>query len=125
MEKKKSEVYEFDPVIYPNLVWITVNTKPMEEFGADEMPDYAHADTGRTYRRSDGEYGVLLRFRSKSLMTPSVMAHESIHAALFILDYVGIQINAENSEPLTYLAGWITECCQKVRNCKLSHENNE
>ena len=33
--------------------------------------------------------------------------HESIHSAWFILDYIGIKIDADNHEALTYLEGYI------------------
>jgi hypothetical protein len=53
-------------------------------------------------------------------MNANTICHESIHAALAILDYCDIQPNINNQEPLTYLAGWIASCCEKVKLNKTS-----
>ena len=37
----------------------------------------------------------------------STINHESIHAAWYILDYVGVIVNADNHEALTYLTQYI------------------
>ncbi len=40
---------------------------------------------------------------------PSVVAHESVHAAIDIADTLGMTINFENSEPVCYLTQWFFE----------------
>lgn len=41
--------------------------------------------------------------------TMQVLCHESIHAAFHVLDRVGIKVDADNHEALTYLTDWIFE----------------
>lgn len=36
--------------------------------------------------------------------SPDIIAHESIHAAIFVLDNAGVKIDPDNHEALTYLA---------------------
>lgn len=35
--------------------------------------------------------------------TESMIAHEAVHLAMFILDWVGVKVDAENHEALAYL----------------------
>ncbi len=48
--------------------------------------------------------------------TLGAMAHEAIHAASEILNMVGVKFGHSNQEPLSYLAGWITDwIAKKIR----------
>ena len=59
---------------------------------------------------------VLIRFYDKRIMADyGVVAHESFHAAMFILDYVGSGISADYHEHAAYLAGWVANCINRVR----------
>ena len=39
----------------------------------------------------------------------NTVAHECVHAAWDVLDYVGVKVSADNQEALAYLVGFITE----------------
>ena len=46
------------------------------------------------------------------------IAHESAHVALGIFDYIGSEVTANDSEPFSYLVGWVFKCVDKVRKYK-------
>ena len=59
---------------------------------------------------------VLIRFYDKIGMSDyGLVSHESFHAAMFILDYVGSGISAGCHENAAYLAGWVANCINRVR----------
>lgn len=114
-------IYTFDPVIYPRKVWITYDATSDE---LNEMFPTGDANGNRfededgycgiTYRTADKEDvgGVLIRFaNNKEAMTPWNIAHEAIHAAGYICNYVGIEADWKNDEAFTYLVTWIIKCC--------------
>lgn len=37
---------------------------------------------------------------------PETIAHEAVHAANMVFEYVGIEPSLDNDEPLAYLVGW-------------------
>ena len=118
-----NKIYEFDPKIYPQRLWVSVGAKKEDlvEFeDVSEMNDYAIATTTPIVNKAKNKGGVLIRFRSKKDMTLSIVAHESTHAAMCILDYVGVEFDAENQEPVAYMIGWIAECIDKVKRGKLT-----
>lgn len=43
------------------------------------------------------------------------VTHESVHAAMCILDYCGAKFHADNQEPIAYLADWVADCIDKVK----------
>lgn len=51
-------------------------------------------------------FGPKFKFGDRKL-TPGLIAHESLHAANFILDYVGVKADYDNDEPQAYLLEWI------------------
>lgn len=115
------KIHEFDPQIYPRLLWVTYNCPTdvlREMFGekAIDMSDDSNAETVNCLRtKPDVRGGVLIRFRNKSEMTIENIAHEAVHAALEIFDYVNARISSDNQEPFAYLVGWIADCCTKVK----------
>ena len=126
MEKEKTtKIHEFDPVIYPRLLWVTYNCpaavlEDLFEGKIEEMDKNSDADVLNCRRlKPDVKGGILIRFRSKKDMTAKNIAHESTHAALEIFDYVGAQISYDNQEPYAYLVGWIADCIEKVKNNKI------
>jgi len=44
----------------------------------------------------------------------SYVAHESFHAAIELSEYLGINIDSKNSEPVCYLAQWFFETMLKL-----------
>lgn len=114
-------IHEFDPKIYPRLLWVTYGcpTAVLKDvFGdkARDMDESADAETVVCRRlKPDVRGGVLIRFENKAAMTAKNIAHEAVHAALDIFDYVNARISSDNQEPFAYLVGWIADCCQQVR----------
>lgn len=73
----------------------------------DKIP-YAHSIFSN-YLKSEG-YFIILNFHNKAAkITPGILTHESIHIANFIASQRGIELDANNDEPICYLAGWITD----------------
>jgi hypothetical protein len=45
----------------------------------------------------------------ETVKNPGIIAHEAIHLAYRLLEHVGVEIDADNHEALTYLVTWIME----------------
>ena len=124
MAEKKHQIHEFDPKIYPRLVWVTVGAptsvlKDMFESGMEDMDSSNYAVVINTRRtKPDVRAGVLIRFCNKEAMTTGNIAHEASHAAMEILDYIGAEVDLKNQEYFSYLCGWIADCCQQVKSGK-------
>jgi hypothetical protein len=105
-------IYTFNPQIYPRLLWVQVGKEIPEGFSdvaefsnnADAQVDYCHDD-------KNNKGGVLIRFESLNAMNVGVITHEAVHVAIEILQYCDIKLDADNSEVLCYLSGWIAKCC--------------
>lgn len=124
---KKTTIHEFDPQIYPRLLWVVKGGELEEirktlEFGdiGDDFQSTGGAITISAYDNAKKKGGFLVWFPSASDMTKNSywMAHEASHVALGIFDYVGAQASAEESEPFAYLVGWVFGCIDKVRKYK-------
>ena len=114
--KEKITLYEYDCQLYPRRLWIAITTGcPQGLNGIEPMSEIGIADTQTTYNEANRMGGVLIRFSTKACMTPMMMAHEAVHAAVDICDYIGGQINLESQEYFAYLVGWIVECCDDVK----------
>lgn len=114
-------IHEFDPQIYPRLLWVTYGCptavlKDMFRDNIQDMDKTSNADVINCRRmKPDVRGGILIRFRRKSDMTMENIAHEAVHAALDIFDYVEARISSDNQEPFAYLVGWIADCCNQVK----------
>lgn len=114
-------IHEFDPQIYPRLLWVTYGcpTPVLKDMFGDEAKDMDKTSNAEVINcrrmKPDVRGGILIRFRSKSDMKMENIAHEAVHAALEIFDYVDARIEYDNQEPFAYLVGWIADCCQKVK----------
>lgn len=127
MSSKKTVIHEFDPCIYPRLLWVVKGGSLEEirktlEFGdiADDFQSTGGAITIAAYDNKKKKGGFLVWFPSAGDMTKNSywMAHEASHVALGIFDYVGAEAKAEESEPFAYLVGWVFKCIDKVRKYK-------
>ena len=118
---EKAVIHEFNPQIYPRLLWVTYGcpTEVLKDmFGekAKDMDEATNAEVINCCRmKPDVRGGVLIRFRNKNEMTMENIAHEAVHAALEIFDYVNARIAYDNQEPFAYLVGWIADCCSQVK----------
>ena len=114
----RHDYYEFNPVLYPislMVAWGGDNKWSSEDFEDVELK----ADAATTYlckHKPTDRMCVLIRFYDKSFMSDyGLVSHESLHAAMFILDYVGSKISADYHEHAAYLAGWVANCINRVR----------
>lgn len=123
MGKSSGKIFEFNPLIYPRRIWIGYNVKGKTlktYFGVDiDNMDGFDASVYHDLRReANKKLGVFVRFESKKAMTTSNIAHESVHAALDILDELGSFASNVNQEPFAYLVGYIAKCCDAVKRSK-------
>jgi len=122
------KVHEFDPVIYPYMLWVVVDKTP------NELPDMFNEYTGKPIEFIDRDtgnleaftmpvinkkskaYGVIIFLRSKRSMTFELIAHEASHAAKYMFEHIGADI--KDHEPFEFAVGWIAGCCEKVKKNK-------
>lgn len=122
--EKIEQIREFDPLIYPRLLWIAVGVpyaviKDMFEDVAP-MEENADAQVDCTRRfKPDVKGGVLIRFESRKAMTQANITHEATHAAMEIFYYVDAIPDPKNQEPFAYLCGWVAKCVDEVKNGKV------
>jgi hypothetical protein len=128
---KKTVIHEFDPCIYPRLLWVVKGgeleeirkTLEFGELGDDEQK--GGAVTISAYDNANKKGGFLVWFpKSGEMSNLDWIAHESTHVALGIFDYIGSEVAANESEPFAYLVGWVFGCIDKVRKYKeVKHGN--
>ena len=115
----RHDYYEFNPVIYPislMVAWGRDDKWSSDDFDDIELTESVNATTYYVKHKPTDRMCVLIRFYDKSIMADyGVVAHESLHAAMFILDYVGSGISAGCHEHAAYLAGWVANCINRVR----------
>ena len=113
-----TEYIEFNNGIYPFPLCIAVGKDwNNPDFDEDCNREFEKTTQAYTFDTTSKEIGkcVLIRFRSKKDMTGEIMAHEALHATVFILDYICSGVAANNSEPAAYLLQWVYSCCEKVK----------
>lgn len=127
----KSEIYEFDPVIYPFKLLVS-RVFDVEELGGmfycvDDEENLRDAPgefvpSRRTVARTiqcapkDGSqtcYLVLL-YRPK-VIGVGTLSHESLHIANFVGEWLGfLPKKADEDEPQAYLVQWLSNCIESV-----------
>ena len=114
----KAIIHQFDPQIYPRLLWVVIGeTKGADisdRFDVPDMDDCADARVDIAGDKITGKGGILVRFRSRKAATIGTIAHESVHAAMEIFRYVDAECDTENQEPFAYLVGWIAGCIKEA-----------
>ncbi len=118
-----NKVHEFDPLIYPRKLWVTVgcstqDLKDMFDGCINDMDDCYAYTVNVKIRKLDNRGGVLIRFGSRKDLSTQIIAHESVHAAMNIFDYVDAVADTKNQEPLAYLVGWVADCINQVKTGK-------
>ena len=125
---KKPNIYEFDTVIYPRHLWVSIDapTSALNELFPEgdtldapfvDMADKTNAITDRVRKLTpEPQGGILIRFKSVAKMTPPIMAHEAFHAMMGILDYINSYPAISNQEPAAYLIEFIVKCCEKAKS---------
>ena len=125
MANKKTVIHEFDPCIYPRLLWVVKGGELDEirktlEFGeVGEEEQSGGALTISAYDNENKRGGFLVWFpNAKDMSHGDWIAHEASHVALGIFDYIGAEAKASDSEPFAYLVGWVFKCIDEVRKFK-------
>lgn len=125
--KKKTIIHQFDPVIYPVKLWVSItndNNALNEQFqwAYDEPKidiDFESFDaiTGAARQKESKLFGILIVFENKKLCSLKNIAHESSHA----VDEIWRRLGEERAgnEANAYLIGWIAECIEKVKLNKI------
>lgn len=107
---KKQPYKAFRIPIYKRDVYIFPTLKAAVHY----MPCLGETDAGAAFVQpvhleEAGVDALVMVFTEDRYMCPSVIAHESTHLAIAVLDYAGIPISVENQETLAYLTGYCTE----------------
>lgn len=119
MEKRKIKLHEFPLGIYPMKIWIAItNESKLDGFTLSDIDDCTDAVVEVAHDDINNKGGVFIRFVSKKAMTTGTIAHESTHAALCVIDYIGAKVDISNQEYFCYLVGFIAKCCQQVKDNK-------
>lgn len=114
-------IYEFDPVIYPRLVWVAINPtqKELDDFFEGTIPPLANTSSAevRHVRRlkPDVKAGLLVRFCNRKAADLDTIVHESNHVAFEIFEYIGATVDTEHQEPFCYLSGWVAKCINEAK----------
>lgn len=110
--------YEFHN-LYPCPLYIAVGKDwHNDDFDDDCNNSLEEEEAAVTYatHTKEKEFCVLIRFSNKkSIATQSIVAHEALHAVLFIMEYIGLNVNTITSEACCYLMEWVVNCVVKVK----------
>jgi hypothetical protein len=119
-------IKRFDPVIYPQKLWVCVG-KDFESLNGlfSDIDDNKDVDFGKfgmfkavtlnIREKKTQEYCVVIVFRPKYLDCNTI-AHEASHAAGYMFHHIGADMDC--GEPTAYLIGYIADCCWKVKTSK-------
>lgn len=126
MDKKPiTEIYEFDPCIYPRLLWVAKGgtldeiSKVLELSGYEEDESVGAVTLCNVRRKSDENLGALVWFpKASNIKNLDWIAHECTHVAMYMFGETGCIADVDNQEPLAYLVGWAFSCVDKVRRVK-------
>ena len=127
----ESEIYEFDPCIYPFPIHITKAFDKKELKGiyklldsngnevdiTDEL-DARDTATASVFNVVDDESGkmyyLVLCYRPMDIGC-GICAHEAVHLANAYLQYLGFSCpTSYNDEPYAYFVGWVANCIWSV-----------
>jgi hypothetical protein len=120
-------IRRFDPVIYPQKLWVCVgndfkklnglflDVEDNSELDFGKYKEYYRAVTINAINRGSGEFGVVIIFRRK-YMDCKTIAHEASHAAGYMFHHIGADMGP--GETTAYLIGWIADCCWQARKNK-------
>lgn len=131
---KKAIIHQFDPVIYPVRLWVTI-TENLEAIAErfDEHPsgkrfNVANASSMEAFvtqvtQKKDGYIGFIVVFQKRCYCSLKTASHESAHVARFMWNHLneidtGIEADA-------YLIGWVADCIDKVLKIKTNTYKND
>lgn len=117
---KKKGFYEFDPVIYPRMLWVHIGEDLPEVVDLCFDSKLVYGDPkqyfGVTYRdmirKDNKKLGILVSFPKRGFMTMGNICHEAMHVTDDIELVCGIR---HGDEPSAYIMGWVGSCINKAR----------
>lgn len=132
--KKIPNVDEYNPVIYPRILWVAKSIEACEgyftflandgsgrEVSYDSILKNIEDDGGimmtcQVIRNADDKLGVLVVFADIDEVNPTVIPHEAVHVADYFCEQLGIytQDFSSSNEPYAYLVGWAGGCISKT-----------
>lgn len=128
----KGKIYEFDPMLYPRLLWIVRGSEEFvkENFrkkGGDELTDedvdmrYVDAWVCKCERKSDNRLGIVFFFDTE--IAARQLVHECYHALTAFVSEINADLPDYDSDGMeefaAYLIEWIFDCCWKVKQGKV------
>jgi hypothetical protein len=120
-------IHEFDTVIYPFKIWITISSNLNEItemfFDGETKKEFSFINTDNyeamalpVIKKENREIGIVICFKKHKYMRVKQISHESCHAAKYLFEHIGADIDPH--EPFEYVVGFIADCCDKVRRYK-------
>ena len=120
---KRYGYYEYDPGLYPRMLWVAIGMKPEnlegvfeDEKGKNVRFDFAMADavTYTEVRKcSNNKIGELVVFDNHATARlVGVVSHEASHVCDAIEEAIGMEHGGEAS---AYLIEWIASCINNAR----------
>jgi hypothetical protein len=125
--------FEYPMVLYPINLVVTIGDdfstiyKNYNNMNDEPITDLdgissASAFTFACKSKKTKKIKIVICFVTPEVMTYSVVAHESVHAAKEMFDYINADINPH--EPFEYLVGYIAKCCDNsLKNMKKSKQH--
>lgn len=127
---KRTKIDEYDPVIYPRKLWVSLYDNTMKPFtdrfcyrDGCELTDMGNSGetNARTYcvvEKSTGKYGYLvlidsIGLKDKALLIDTI-AHESEHVKTNIFEDIQLYTNVESQEADAYMVGFIAKSIWKT-----------
>lgn len=126
MKQISENIWEFDPQIYPKLLWVAVNPNEEEQSKFKSLHDKDEpllkvemddclACVYVVRKIENCKTGSMIVFKDLSTLTPGVMAHEAVHVVSNICRFIGLKYNEYDDEHISYLVEWVVNCCEKVK----------
>lgn len=129
---KKTIFHEFDPLLYPIKVWVSVcphHTQVQRKFYAlsedNEALEFNQsiladdnctiASTFPVSAKKDYQGGLLVIVYKQKRFTTNYITHEAAHCADFFAERLGLTTGKfHDGEAYAYLIGWIAECIENA-----------
>ena len=132
---KSSRVYEFDPVIYPTRIWVSVcpTAKSLQDkfYFLDydgeyikrvDLNDYndSIATTFSVQDKKSGWRGCLVCIWQSRKASVGIIAHEGGHCTDWLCDELGLKgFSFKDGEARAYYLQWVADCIDKVKRGKV------
>lgn len=125
--QKKVKIHQFDPVIYPRILWVIVTDDPKDisdrfdsECEYEQAFDTSSAFVFKCTEKDSRNLGICVCFTKNKFLSMKNIAHESVHIASCIFEDCNMTMGFSDGkdEHFAYLVGWAADCINKVRTNK-------